>query len=247
MEKRIKLYKGKVTILFDEEKHKFTHLDGKSIDSVTSATGKIDKSAPLMGWAIKMMGIYINENYDPEKIKTKEDMGLLVDIAKREYRRIKEEAADIGTEIHEWASDWIKGKKVAIPEEERARNGVIGFMKWIKDQEKIKITESEKFIYSQKYDFAGIMDWEGKDDGELVIGDFKSSKGIYPEMEMQLSGYWLAREEETGKKYAKGYIVQFGKENGEFKTLEIQRKEHLKNAKAFLAALTIKRRLDEMK
>lgn len=250
--KKIKIYKGKITILFDEriwmgkKIHGFKHLDGRKIPSVTSATGKIDKSNALMPWAVKMAGIYIVENFDPKKIKTKDDISLLVDIAKKEWRRIKEEAADIGTEIHKWAEQWIKGKKVAIPEDERARNGVIAFMKWIKEKEKIKITATEQFVYSKKYDYAGIMDWEGKDDGELVIGDFKSSKGIYKEMRYQLAGYWNAREEETEKKYKKGYIVKFGKEDGEFDVLEISRQEYLKDLKAFLGALQIKRREDEL-
>ncbi len=57
----LKLYKGKVTIWFDPETHRFTDDDGKPIISVTSVTGIIDKSAALMGWAVKLVGEYNNQ------------------------------------------------------------------------------------------------------------------------------------------------------------------------------------------
>jgi len=245
--KEIKLYNGKITIFFDEARHIFYHEDKKTrIDGVTSATSKLDKSAPLMGWAVKMMGIYLINNWDLKKIKTDSQKVEIIETAKKEFRRLKIEAADIGSEIHKWCELWIKGKKPEIPEGEKARNGVIAFLKWIKEKNNLKITESERFIYSKKYDYAGIMDWEGVKEKELVIGDFKSSKGIYNEMLYQLSAYWNAREEEANKKYDKGYIIQFGKEDGEFHTLEIPRKEHIKNLKAFVSLLQIKRREGEL-
>lgn len=48
----IKPYKG-ITLEFDQEKHRFT-IGGQSIISVTSITGIIDKSGPLMGWQEKL-------------------------------------------------------------------------------------------------------------------------------------------------------------------------------------------------
>lgn len=245
-DKAIELYKGKgkMEITFDPIKHVFRHMNGNRIDGVTSATGKIDKSGALMGWAIKMMGIYLKENWLSNL--TRSEFEELVDRGKKEYRRIKEEAANIGTEVHEWAEAHIKGKKKKLPSDPRVRNGVIAFMKWFKETD-IKITASERYIYSKKHDYAGIMDWEGELNGELVIGDFKTSKGIYNEMRYQLAAYWMAREEESGKKYMKGFIVQFGKEDGEFHIMEIPRKEYLKDRKIFLAALAIKRREEELK
>ena len=54
---KIKLYNNEVEIYFNEDKHQFTHGDGTKIDSVKSATTKLDKSNPLMWWATKMMGL----------------------------------------------------------------------------------------------------------------------------------------------------------------------------------------------
>ena len=70
--KTIKLYKNTVTILFDKERHRFFHPDGKSIKGVTSYTGVLDKPA-LIPWATKMMGLYLYQNWDIGKVKTDAD------------------------------------------------------------------------------------------------------------------------------------------------------------------------------
>jgi hypothetical protein len=90
------------------------------------------------------------------------------------------------------------------------------------------------------------MDAEGKMGKDDVIIDFKSSKALYSEYRYQLAAYWLAREEETKKKFEGGWIIKFGKDDGEFEATYIPRKEYEKDKEAFLAALTIKRRENEL-
>ena len=243
--KTIKLYKNKVTILFDKEKHRFFHPDGKSIKGVTSYTGILDKPA-LIPWATKMMGLYLYQNWDIGKIKTDADKAILIELAKREFRRIKVEAMEKGKEAHAWAEKWTKGKKLKMPEDLEVRNAVIAFLDWFK-QSGIKITSSERFIYSKKYNYAGIVDWEGKKNGNLIIGDYKATNGIYPEMRFQVALYQQAREEETGKEYAESHIIQFGKETAEFKQLVIPRREYLKDLKAALGCIPLKNRLSELR
>lgn len=243
--KTIKLYQGKVTILFEEARHRFFHPDGRKIKGVTTYTGTIDKPA-LIPWAVKMMGIYLYQNWNVKEIKTEAEKTQLIEIAKRKWRDVKQEAAEKGKEAHKWAEDYTKGKKPKMPEDPEVRNAVIAFLDWFK-QSGIKITSSERFIYSKKYNYAGIMDWEGKKNGSLVIGDYKTSSGIYNEMRFQVALYWNAREEESGKQYEEGHIVRFGKETAEFERLVISRKEYLKDLKAALGCVPLKNRLDELK
>lgn len=160
------------------------------------------------------------------------------------HRKAKKEAADLGTQIHEWANLHIEGKKPEIPEDEKVKNGVLAFLRWI-DENKIKFLKSEEIIYSKKHNYAGILDAEAKINGELAIIDFKSSNGIYNEMRYQVAAYRGAKEEMTGKKYDVSWIIQFGKDTGEFKALRID--DHKKDFKTFLAALAIKRREMELK
>jgi hypothetical protein len=50
--KTLKPYKG-ITLQFDEEKHRFT-VNEKPVMGVTTITGIIDKSQPLIIWAVNL-------------------------------------------------------------------------------------------------------------------------------------------------------------------------------------------------
>jgi len=240
-----KLYGGEINISFNENNHRFSLDDGKYVDlSVTGATGVVDKSGALMGWVAKMMGLYLVDNWNVKKSYTESQKQELIDTAKREYRRLKTEAADYGTAIHEWVSEWILGNKPAMPENEKVVNGITAFLKFQKEN-KVKWLESEKIIYSKKYKYAGILDGVGMIGKDLTIVDFKSSNGIYDEMRFQVAGYRLAYEEETGKKMDKSIIIRFGKEDGEFEVVELDNYD--RDKKAFLACVELKRRLGEIK
>jgi len=239
-----KLYKGKIEIDFDENRHIF-YKNAKSITSVTAVTGIVDKSRPLIFWAVKLAKEFLINNWDVQKKITELEKLALLDEAARQHTIRKEAAATIGDLIHQWASDHILKEKPEIPDDEQVRNGVIAFLSWVK-KSKIKFDSSERVVYSKKYNFAGILDATGKIDGKPVIIDFKSSKGIYNEMRYQLAAYWFADQEESGKKYDRGYIVQFGKESGEFNALEISRQEYQKDFRAFLGALLVKTREKEL-
>ena len=243
----IKLYKGKVKINFAEKDwngkkiHKYTDSKGNKIESVTGITGLLDKSTPLMIWATRMMGDYILDYYSGQVITPD-----IIETAKKQWREAKEKAADIGSAIHEWVEQKIKGLEPEIPQEEKVRNGAIAFLKWMKTHD-IKFKETERIVYSKKYNYVGRCDWFGKEGKTWIIGDHKSSKGIYNEMRYQLAAYWNASEEERIAEFEKGIIVKYGKEDGEFETLEISRREYLKDREAFLGLLQTKRREIELK
>jgi len=243
MLKEAKLYGKKVVIRFDDERHIFYDEKGNPLISVTGATGIIDKSAALMGWAVKMMGEFLRQNWDPTKVKTEGDKLGLIGAAQKEYRNIKKAEADIGKTIHEWVSDWIKGKKPDMPLDEKVVNGITAFLKFQKEHQ-IKWLESERVIYSQKHHFAGILDAVGKMGKDLVLFDFKSSNAVYPEMWFQVAGYQIAYEEEMKKKFDKKMLIRFGKDNGEFESYELGK--DWKDKDVFLACLKIKKRLREI-
>ena len=236
----LNLYKGKEKITFDENRHIFYDGEGNKLLSVTAATGVIDKSGALMGWAVKMMGLYLlDQKLKGNKIITED----LINEAKREYRRLKTEAADIGTEIHEWVSDWILKKNPEMPDNEKVVNGIMAFLKFQKEH-KFKWVESERYIFSKKHKYAGILDSIAKEGNKLILVDFKSSNGIYDSMRFQVSGYQIAWEEETGEKIDERMILRFGKNDGEF---EIRRLDNdAKDKKAFLNCLNLKKRLKEL-
>ena len=237
----ITLYNKTEKISFDRERHMFYDNKGDHLLSVTAITGTIDKSGALMGWVAKMMGLYLLK----EKEKGNDKITIqLVDMAKSEYRRIKEEAADIGQEIHDWVSQWIKGEKPAMPDDEKVVSGITAFLKFQKEN-KIKWLESEKIVFSKKHHYAGILDAVGKMGKDLVLFDFKSSNGIYPEMFLQVAGYNIAYQEETKKKITRKMIIRFGKEGGNFEIKELSTDG--KDEQAFLHCLELTKRLKELK
>jgi len=248
--KELSFYKGKRHLTFHKIRHIFRDEKNDILLSVTGATGVIDKSGALMGWVAKMMALYLVENWDIKKIKNEAQKLQIIERAKKEYRVVKKEAADIGKDIHEWISDWIKGKKPKMPKNEKVVNGITAFLKYQKENN-IQWIDSERYVFSEKYNYAGILDGTGKIGKSFVLVDFKSSNrnqkaedGLYSEMKIQVAGYQIAYEEETGKKFDKRMIIRFGKDTGEFEATELG--EDDKDKKAFLACLQLKRRLKEI-
>lgn len=234
---------GKKTLLFDDEKHKFWFENGTKkkdyVPSVTSFTSVIDKSAALVGWAVKLTKTYL-----VEKLNRGEQL-IEVDIVEacRQHHIKREEAADVGKQIHDLVEKWIHGKELGEIEDDRVRNGFEAFLRY-QQQQNVKWQAAEMIVYSKKYDYAGITDAVGEINGELVLVDFKSANSIYPEHVLQAAGYQLAYEEMTGKKIAYRLIIRFGKEDGSF---EVRRYEDgAMDKKAFLACLMLKNRLKEL-
>jgi hypothetical protein len=99
---KYELYAGDVTLDFDEKKHVYT-VDGEPVISVTGATSIIDKSGPLMWWAVGQCIQFIrtkDDDYEDDEIGTEE----FFHDAQRAHLRSSKKAADIGTLVHQWIS-----------------------------------------------------------------------------------------------------------------------------------------------
>lgn len=251
--KSTSLYNGKITIDFFEGQHRYSLKgDKKWLTSVTSVTGMIDKSRVLIRWAVNLTKDYLLGNIELLKASTEEvAIRGIVENACIQHEMVKQEAADKGTQVHNWCEAYIKAKpaereKLALPEDEQILNGVTAFLKWIKDY-KVKFIESEKLVYSKKYDYVGLMDLKAEIDGKLAVVDFKTSKGIYNEYRYQVAAYMAADEEESGEKYEERWIVKFGKDDGDFEAYNIGgRDEFEKDIAVFRALLTVKKREKEL-
>ena len=174
---------------------------------VTTYLGIMDKSTPLGKW---QQGMTLDFLLDviAKGHKFDEDKAIEAVIQHELY---KEEAADIGHEIHDWCERYIrhqlkqKGyeKMPPIPDYPEAVTGVNSFLAWI-EEHKVKWLSTERAIYSMRYDYSGILDFEAIIDGAHCLGDFKSSNGLYNSVRMQTAAYAKADEEERGQKF-KGY------------------------------------------
>lgn len=243
-----KLYKGTVELCFDEKRHRFT-VNDKPILSVTAATSVVDKSRPLIYWAVGLSKDFLMGNLKDMVDDQKGDRIVsLIEEASKQHAIKKKKAADVGTQVHDWVEQFIKAKSKKdwpeIPKDPQVYNGITAFLKWT-DEHDVKFLSSEKFVYSRKYRYAGIMDAEAVISKRICPIDFKTSKGIYPEFRFQVAAYQAAVEEESGKPYSGNkWLVRFGKDDGEFEAHEYA--EHDKDFKAFVSALELRRRLKEL-
>ena len=75
--------------------------------------------------------------------------------------------------------------------------------------------------------------------------DWKTSKAVYPEYHLQVAAYAKAVEDMHDKKVDATYILRCDKATGQFEA--VRSKDIAKNFKAFLAALTLYKRLKEIR
>lgn len=245
--KSISLYQGEVTIDFYEDRHCYIKRGEKGcLTSVTGATGMIDKSRPLIFWAIGLMRDHLSALAEQQTLIT---LDHILEASKLHQQK-KEEAATKGSQVHAWIEQYINAKlnpenqKPEMPEDEQIVNGVIAFLNWEKDHN-VKFVATEKIVYSKKHDYVGLMDCEAIIDGKRSVVDFKTSTGVYNEMRYQVAAYRAADEEETGKKYdGPNWIIRFDKDTAEFEPHEFN--EQAKDFKAFLGALALKNREKEL-
>lgn len=268
------LYNGEIVLTADfaGKKHEY-RVNGKVVDGVTTILGILNKPM-LIGWAakeaVKDIGYYERDSWDDkikryvpapleeqekglqrcisihERIKTMDidEYWLALHNAKGASNRKKTEAADIGTLVHTFVEDYIKGKNPSVPDLPKVREGAEAFMKWVNAND-IKFTLSEKKVWSKKYKVAGTLDWAGYVNGVPTMGDTKTSNFFNPEMFWQVSAYQHARQEEyPEEQYEQQMIVRVGKDG----TLEVfTSRDYKKNIKAFAACQTVFDRQRETK
>lgn len=196
--------------------------------SVTSLLDVIASPA-LMGWMAKNGTAKLNMFADVVRAETHQDYFEALAIKAETRWRLTEntafwksgketgaEAADYGTMAHAWLESHLKGVSVdliALPEP--ARNAVNAYLKWQEDH-KLETIKTEETFYNCRLNYAGTSDWVGKLDGELSLGDWKTSTGIFFNYAIQGWGYALADESQHSERlYRQIFIGRFGKDGTE--------------------------------
>lgn len=148
------------------------------------------------------------------------------------------EAADYGTMAHAWLESHLKGVTVdlgALPEP--ARNAVNAYLIWQKEH-KLETIKTEETFYNCKLNYAGTADWVGNLDGELSLGDWKTSTGIFFNYAIQGWGYALADETQNANRlYRQIFIGRFGKDgSSEVKNFKRNEFPSIEDARLILIA-----------
>lgn len=168
--------------------HRYTY-EGVTYPGVTSIVGVIDKSKPLMVWASRLTAEAALEQLDtlPDMVRKNGRAGVVRLLTDQSSWR-RDEAASIGTAIHEFAERVANGDELGeVPESIRVR--VHHYVDWFAASGwKRRITEA--LVVNPTLGYGGTLDLLAFDEqGRTVLADVKSGKSIYPETTLQLLAY----------------------------------------------------------
>ena len=165
--------------------------------------------------------------------------------------KVKEQAGDIGTLIHDMIEAHIVGEEFDTSgspqvEIDKAENGFLAFLDW-EATNKPQYLGLEIEVISEVYMYGGTMDILCHIAEKLIQIDIKSSSGVYPEMIIQVAAYQAAYEEQEGKHIDENHILKLGKEDGGFEHHKITQQKIDAGWKVFKNLLAIKQIQKELR
>lgn len=135
------------------------------------------------------------------------------------YKDISKDASETGTLAHSMAEAWLNGQELskeivmAYDEDQivKATNAVESLKIW-QEGSKLKIIGTEVMLISDEYGYGGTADVLFENgEGQLEIGDVKTSGGTYADYVLQLAAYAMAAEETFKRPVVRTHILRFGK------------------------------------
>lgn len=177
-------------LIFYPSSHRYK-LDGKWVQGVTTILGGAMPKPALPKWSAKSVAEYVATHRDA--VEQLYSMGTIPMVAalKDVPWQQRDEAANRGTEVHDYAERIVKGEEVDVPE------ALVGHVEsaiaFLEDWD-IKPVLVEQCVGSREHWYAGKLDLIA-DSGRAprAIYDYKTSKsGIYGETAMQLVAYAMA-------------------------------------------------------
>jgi hypothetical protein len=236
------LYGGAILLEFDSAKHQYRVVKkGRryKVPSVTGVCGILAKPA-LIQWAANSSvelckgaispGVEYSETYLEEVWRA----------ARKASGGIKSEAASKGTSVHKAIEECLRGGQSESDSNPQANE----VLRWL-ERERASVLEIERRLYSCRHRYSGTLDLLAEINGKLVLVDFKTSKGVYPEYRLQTAAYVYAVEEETKKHIDSRVILQIADDGSV--TPHVYNKDAQKaDFGAFLAALRLKKHIDRL-
>lgn len=148
-------------------------IDGEKVPGVTTIISRFKPSGGLIHWAWEL-------GRDG-----------------KDYREVRDAAADAGTLAHDMVEADIYGASFDASaydprQVERATGAFQGYLEW-KRQTNLEIAEAEVTLLSKQHRFGGTLDAIFVQ-GQLALGDWKTSNACYPDHIIQLAAYAILWE-----------------------------------------------------
>jgi len=193
-------------------------VNGKEMPSVTTVLGRVWPKPALYNWYAKR-GREAMAEYLGEHLGEPIGHGILenaVAEAKLRPKTDAQKAADLGSAAHDLISRELKGETVVVPPELEAV--MEAYHKWYAEED-LELLDTETAIYSeQPLAHAGTIDALFKrPNGSYLLVDFKTSKAIYDEAEVQVHAYREAIMNSLSEDcHMDGQVIRLGKEVPDF-------------------------------
>lgn len=177
-------------------------VDGKRVPGVTTIIGRFKDSGGLIYWA-----------FDQGKAAERGEINSLYDK--------RDEAASLGTIVHEMVETHIDKKDYAVPgwltdeQIEQVNRSYGAYFEW-HNQSNMEFIEQEMPLVSEKYKYGGCPDAVAMVNGKLCLIDWKTSNGIYPDYLIQIAAYKNLWEENRDTKIEGFHLCRFSKDYGDF-------------------------------
>ena len=189
-------------------------INGKKYRRVTSVLGVINKPR-LPGWAAKQVREAARDGLKDgatlEALMQPGGADRFADSIGRAADEARDSAAEAGTAVHdalqEFLDYWVNngfdpGVYACLPN--KAKHGA----DWL-EESAYEIENTEVTVWNDAFDVAGTIDVVGRDaDGRLVIWDWKTGSGPWPEMALQLGAYAWMLSNMTEEPVENAFIVK---------------------------------------
>ena len=234
--------------------------------SASELCGIIDKSGPLMGWAVKEAANRILELWTPDVAHKQDYIEHAIFEAKRSHRVKKDTAGDLGTEIHMIVGSYIEGqlflKDIKSKDKKRALQNFIKTTKgweWL-GSEIVVVSEwcecpgkpHDECLHNcpNLRGYGGTADAIARlPDGQIHLIDFKTSNTIQATFSMQCALYAYAKPVDDNLKpvweeIQEARILHFNKEFLTWENLERNISEQRPFIQSFIGCRRWKKRFD---
>lgn len=154
--------------------------------SVTSILAAAIPKPGLVNWAAKTVA---RETVDRLAELAHDPRGkdaIVAELASAPTRR-RDAAGARGDNLHAFAEAVVLGQPTPEPTPTEEPY-VAALLRWLEDRQP-EFELSEATVYSDRYGYAGRLDWVARIGERVILGDYKSGGRIYPEMGLQLVAY----------------------------------------------------------
>ncbi|MCW2924402.1 MAG: nuclease superfamily protein [Thermoleophilia bacterium] len=213
------------------------------VPAVSTILSELNKPA-LVHWAARMAADAVAEELqrrgaerlDLAAVIPASEFALVCQLAQDAHKNAKDEAADIGTRVHDWIT--TAGADILdtpLPDDPELRGPCEAYVTWWRSTG-YTVVEVERIVVDNHARYAGRFDLLVRDArGRLLVLDIKTSNSVYLEHVLQLAAYAKALREEIGVTISGTAVVWCHKDGRPVSTITRTAREYRADFRVFAA------------